>query len=157
MRVVPQLQSNELINESYVSLVVEGFSFYPCEGVQFSPLYRKDLFHLPSCLWASLAYPLIRKKAYPSNKIQAKVALNVSAQVSRQASQNRFFINSSSRKPLRMYKASDTMFQIFRELPMSHPLFSISSLEPPFFKPHSDRLKICLHQIHQKEDSEKKK
>lgn len=84
-------------------------------------------------------------KSYPSDKIQAKMALDVTTKISRQAMQNCLFIYSSSSNPFILIKTSNTLSQIFWKLTMLHPLFSISSLESPFLEPQRQRLQVCLH------------
>lgn len=81
---------------------------------------------------------------YTANKVQAKVALDVSAKDYRQCLQDGFFINSSGCKPLVLNIMPNTLAQILRELPMLHPLLGVPLLEPPLLKLHSDGLQVGL-------------
>lgn len=75
------------------------------------------------------------------------MALDISTKVCREASQDCFFINTSSCKPLVLNKSSDALSEKLWELPVFHPFFCVTSLEPPLFKPHSNRLQIGLRWV----------
>ena len=81
---------------------------------------------------------------YSTNKIEAEMALDVSPEIQRQATENSFFVDSVSGDPLVLIVLPHGLPLFRRQLPVAHPLLCIHSLDPPFFQPSCCGLQIRL-------------
>lgn len=74
-----------------------------------------------------------KAKVYLSNEIKAKVAFNVTSEISRKVPEDSFLINSPSSNPSELVITSHILLQVMRELPVMHPSFCICPSYSPFF------------------------